>query len=304
MITGIPKKSDYDSTARALLNLAWQISIDLSIFLKEAKENSGAQRIERKYWRACQPQLTTALSLTQQASELFLKARIISKSPYLLISTEPKNWSKVCDNTRVPFSEFRTIDAQDLIYVHDAVGLPCLSPDTKKCFNDLRKKRNTIMHAVDKHLKLDLHQIIIAILEYSDCFVGPSKWIECRRQHIESSPNAIAYRNFPDATTFCLAREFECVIEALAPAEIKDFFRFDKKQRRYTCPHCTSDCRDAEYKPRFALLQPKGSNSTTLHCYLCENDFSVIRKPCAKRRCKGNVIFKDELGDETCLTCD
>jgi hypothetical protein len=70
------------------------------------------------YWFKAQPALANAFGLIQQAMEMALRGRIASISPFLLISRDPKDWPKTVENGAVPFSDFRTLDAADLIMVH------------------------------------------------------------------------------------------------------------------------------------------------------------------------------------------
>jgi len=50
-----------------------------------------------------------------------LKAKLVAISPFLLIAGNPSEWPKVLDETGVSFSDFRAIDAQDLIKVYNTV---------------------------------------------------------------------------------------------------------------------------------------------------------------------------------------
>lgn len=300
MITDIPTQSDYEKTAFALLNLAWETTIGLAVSLEDAKDYAADSIPENDYWNACQSQFSTAVSLVQQASEFLLKAKIVAVSPYLLISGTPRDWPKGCNSKDTPFAEFYAIDAQDLIRTHDTVASTRLSDNIKIRFEELRRLRNNIMHTVDKRLKLEVKQVICAILETSDWSVGSCKWIETRREHIVKSPNSIAYEASSDQATYLLAREVMTAAKILDSADVTRFFGFNKKQRRYICPECASDCRDANFQPELAFLNPNTPTSTNLHCVLCSKDFTVTRKVCTDGKCKGNVLFND---DDMCLTC-
>jgi hypothetical protein len=300
MITNIPTEADYENTALPLLNLAWENTIKFAVSLDEAKQFASESIPENDYWIACQSQLSTAVSLVQQATEFLLKARIASVSPYLLITGTPREWPKGCNSSDTPFADFYAIDAQDLIRAHDTVAATRLPDGMKILFEEMRKLRNSIMHTVDNRLKLEVKQVVAAILEISNWSVGSCKWIEIRREHIEHSPNSIAYEASSDQATYLLAREMMKAVDILDPTEAKRFFGFDKKQRRYICPACASDCEDLEFQPNLAFLLPNEPSSTNLHCFLCGNDFAVIRKNCPEDDCKGNVLSGD---DECCLTC-
>lgn len=303
MIIDIPTQTDYENTAFGLLNLAWENTLKLAVDLDEAKDYAD-DIPEEEYWEACQSQLATAASLIQQAFEFLLKAKILAVSPYLLITGKSRDWPSECNTKNMPFAEFYSIDAQDLIHTHDTVSEPRLSSSIKNLFEQMRKLRNCIMHTVDNRLNVEVKLVVCAVLEISEWSIGPFKWIETRREHIRKSPNSIAYEEeWGNAETYLLALEIIKTVDILTPAEVSRFFGFDKKQRRYICPSCSYDCRDADFQPKLALLVPKTPTSTNLHCYVCGQDFRVIRKNCAKKGCKGNVLA-DEDYDEKCLTCD
>ena len=105
-----------------------------------------------EYWASAQKPLSVALALVQQGTELLLKSRIIEVSPFLIFKGDPSLWPSGCDKQEISFSEFKTIDAQDLIRVHDTVVTSRLTEEFKNRYENLRRKRNTIMHTVDKNV--------------------------------------------------------------------------------------------------------------------------------------------------------
>lgn len=301
MITDIPSPDAYQKTALSLLNLAWESSLELSVALAEAKDGDPDAVEEKEYWAACQTQLTTAIALIQQAMEFTLKAKIAAVSPYLLIAGPPKDWPKDCHKKDVPFADFYAIDAQELIRAHDTVATDRLPDRVKVLFEDMRKIRNSIMHTVDSRLRVEVPQVVLAILEFAEWAIGPHRWTQERRRLIEESPNSIAYASFSDHSTYLVARELLNTVEILQPADVERLFGFDKKQRRYICPGCATECADDGIEPNLAFLKPNDPTSTNVHCYICDHDYAVFRQDCSDPSCKGNVI---ESGDEMrCLSC-
>lgn len=296
MITNIPSHTTFSKTALSFLNLAWESALELAVSLDEAKKYDSDVP-EDDYWSACQTQLATAISLVQQASEFLLKSRIAEVSPYLLIGGTPKVWPKECNKEHLPFADFFMIEAQELVKAHDTVAAVRLPEGVKTRFEEMRRLRNGIMHTVDERLKVEVKQVAVAILEISDWFVGPKKWIGIRREHMENSPNSLAYSS--DGAPYLLAREIMKTVEMLTSSDNKRLLGFSTKQRRYICPGCASRCGDFGLKPNVALLRPNAATSTTLHCYLCGEDILVVRERCNKPGCKGNVLDEDGC----CLTC-
>lgn len=299
MITHIPTSHDYEKSALSMLNLSWEMALELAIQLDEAREGDNEVE-EADYWAACHTQLTTSISLVQQALDFQLKSRIAAVSPYLLIAGPPKNWPKDCDTNDLPFADFYAVEAQDLLRAHDTVSNQRVPDGIKQLFEGLRKLRNSIMHTVDARLKVEVPQVIIAVLQIANWCLGSGKWIDARRQQIEQSPNSIAYAAYSDHSTFVIARELLQAVEILKPAEVQNLLGFDKKARRYICPVCTSDCSDDGIQPNLVFLVPNAPDSTNVHCYVCGQDYAVLRRDCSAPDCKGNVIWTEEM---RCLTC-
>jgi hypothetical protein len=138
MIIEIPTASEFHAAGLNQLYLAWQIamqavqeyedlddyigpqekpveSAETKAFWESAEFKAYRESASIEYWTKSQPALANAFGLIQQAMEMALKGRIASISPFLLISRDPKDWPKGVDTDAVPFSEFRTLDAADLV---------------------------------------------------------------------------------------------------------------------------------------------------------------------------------------------
>ena len=99
-----------------------------------------------------------------------------------------------------------------------------------------------------------------------------------------------------------VCRELESVVELLPPAAVETYFGISKKQHLYVCPICLDQASgDVDFEVKLACLRPKGADSTTLYCPVCDAEYPVIRKSCDGSDCPGNVMA---AGDEPrCLTC-
>lgn len=206
MIIDIPTKADFDNNGIAFLNLAWQSVLSICLGLPEqpveelgenateeqrleaeAEDRRWAAEVER-YWQVSQQELATAVALTQQGTEFLLKGKIADVSPFLLISGDPRDWPSGCDREDIPFADFKTIEAQDLLRAHDTVCTPPLSDQFKDRFEQLRRLRNSVMHTVDRRLRFTTQDGILAILEMVEALVGPNTWLGLRRQQLEEGP--------------------------------------------------------------------------------------------------------------------
>jgi hypothetical protein len=296
MIIDIPTSADFDQSGSSFLNLAWDAVVRLLSELEDSqlREWDDDGTVSNEYWEAAQWSLSTALALTQQGVEFLLKGRIAAISPFLLITGNPREWPRGCDKQDMSFAEFRTIDAQDLLRVHDTFAHTRLPENFKEQFNRLRKLRNSIIHTVNKKMRITPQQIIAEILEVSNHLLTPGKWIDIRRAYLEKTPTTVVYST--DELEHVLAREIFVVIEELQPQELKELLGFDNEKWRYICLSCSNA--DTDFYPDFAQLKPDTPESTSVYCFVCGQTHIVVRTDC--KHCEGNVIDKQS---NMCLTC-
>lgn len=149
MVLDIPSKDDFHQMGESLIQSAWESLVSL---LKEYEEYAGYDEngdFKSKYFEYSKPTLMSAFTLVQQAVEFFLKGNIAGVSPYILIANDGKNWPKQADKSDISFLKFRTLDAQDLIKVHNTFCTHRLEPTFTTWFNQMRVVRNKIMHSVN-----------------------------------------------------------------------------------------------------------------------------------------------------------
>jgi hypothetical protein len=296
MITDVPSPDDFRVSGMAFLNLAWGTAIGLACELDDAAEfGIETAEVSDAYWAAAQRPLSTAASLVQQGTEFLLKARIAEVSPYLLIA-RPSDLPAGSQAQDIPFSKFKTVDAQDLIRIHNAVATARLSDQFNDRFEKLRQQRNTIMHTVDPGMRFTAKELIEAILEISEDLVGARSWVTQRRSYLDNDTSAALGEN--DHVGSIMATEFLKVIDLLQPVQLRRFFGLEKRQRRYRCKECEWSGRDWGQEVPTAQLRPTSESSKSVYCFVCEQTTAVERRPC--RKCKGNVIEGD---DGMCLTC-
>jgi len=309
MIKNVPSPEDFGDQGILFLNLAWDTVFQLLHDYSEiiayygnmfSDEEINANEEYKEYWQAAKKPLSIAHALSQQGAELILKAKIAQVSPYFIIASSPKDWPSRCDKKDIDFADFRTIDAQDLIRVHNTVCEEVLSEDFLNTFNNFRKQRNAIFHTVDYRLVFSEEIIVSYILEIADLNC-PKKWPHLRNEYLENKPLPQAVGT--DDTPNQLCNEMDLMINLLGHKKLIRFFDFDKKQRRYVCPNCYWSM-NRDYDPSYpttAQLKPNAPDSTNVYCFVCQEDITVIRNQCKTKDCKGNVIRADD--DKECLTC-
>ncbi|MBL0662532.1 hypothetical protein [Aeromonas caviae] len=183
MIINIPTHDDFYKTGRELLDLSWDMVTKLLVNLDDAKYYGvDAGEVSEEYWNLAHRQLTTALAITQQGIEFLIKGRICEISPYLLISDSPTKWPSPYDGNAIDFSKFRTIDAQDLIRVHDTFSPVSFDAEFICKFNELRGSRNIIMHSISETLDVQVAEVIDDLLfMYGSLFPNES-WANIRKR--------------------------------------------------------------------------------------------------------------------------
>ncbi len=300
MIKNTPSSDDFLNAGKAQFDFAWDIVVSFLKLFDEASEyDIDAKANEKEFWKAAKQRILTALAITQQGVELILKSKIVSISPYLLIAGTPSDWPKAAHDNMLDFSDFRTIDAQDLIKTHDTFSNTKLNSKFIEQFDSLRKLRNRIMHTVDKNLQISALEVVTKILDMHEFLIENENWVKTRTEFLEESPASMLYS--PDGIEAQVSWEFFILFSLLKPAQVKKYFGVDKKQRNYICPECAYNNSDYNMiKPTYALLNPNTPISKNLYCFVCHNNHPIIRENCNIDGCKGNVI-SDEF--QVCCTC-
>lgn len=301
MINHIPTTDDFTESGLSFLNLAWSSTLGLMLKLddRDVEASQEDDEIPDGYWTAAQKPLGVALGLTQQGAEMLLKAGIASISPYILIAGEAHDWPAGSHADDTSFSSFKTIDAHDLVRTFNTVSSRRLDGTFCDLFEKTRQLRNVVMHSVDQSSRLTAKDVLVRILRFYTALVENPDWVATRRSHLETTPDSIAYST--DHVDAVMVREFMKVLDVFEPAEMRDFFRVDKRQRFYSCYSCNLNTHVyGDVRALSAQLTPNTPESTTIHCFICGATSSVTRSPCRMTECPGNVIGEDG----TCLTCD
>ncbi|NOJ66699.1 hypothetical protein [Acinetobacter indicus] len=301
MIKDIPTSDEFDLAAKAQFDFAWDIAMSFLVTIEDVSSYISVEEEEvRNFWESARQRILTSLIIAQQGIELALKAKLVAVSPYLLIAGSPSEWPKDNDGIGVSFSDFRAIDAQDLIKVYNTVYEEKLSPEFIELFERVRKLRNKAMHTVSRDLNVTAQEVIFILLEVHESLYTNENWIETRREFLHSSPATQLYYN-NDHVEGLVVKEFLIVFNFLKPAQKQRFFKINPKQRLYFCPVCKHEGEKYEsLEPRYAILSPNEPNSETIFCFVCNETHLVCREDCPHSECPGNVLSV-EYG--ICCTC-
>ncbi len=307
MVTDIPAPQDFTDFGLDFINLAWRSAMDLLLLPKEWNVGDvfdDEEEWQERYWAAAQRPLAAAASLVHQGAELLIKARIAGVSPFLLITHNPSEWPSGCGRADTPFIDFRTVDARDLVRLHDAACADPLSDRLKGKLEQLRRRRNAIMHGVPRTMRLAAKDVIVDVLEVTRELLGPNAWLPIRRRYMRSDPEGVLATYAEHHVAWLAPAEFEKAVDLLTPKQARDLLGFNKRQRCYVCPVCARLWMSADLDdyppPTFAQLVPNKPSSTNVHCILCDHDVEVERRDCTDPECPGNVIATEA---NRCLTC-
>lgn len=298
MIVDAPTPAEFHAAGLNQLALAWQIAVgavhdyDTALaFGAEADTETSAE-----YWRRTQPALANAYSLVQQGMELALKGRIASVSPFLLIG-DPSNWPGRAAIEDVSFGDLRTLDAADLVKVHNGVRADRLDEAFRTFWDEVRRERNKIMHSVAPRA-FDPATLVRTILTAAGALYADLRWPQ-RLLDMEEDGRLAAF-GFNDDAQNSVMRQIDDAIRHLQPAEAKRSFGYDKGRRGYLCPrrYYAANRDWQESWPHLAQLTSREAGDNALHCCLCDETTTVERQPCVRTECKGDVI-----ADNLCLTC-
>ncbi|MER9435287.1 hypothetical protein [Mesorhizobium sp. M0618] len=300
MIIDIPTSADFHAAGVKQVHLAWQIALQSLRDYDEATyfklDGETPEEATEDFWRRSQPLLANAYSLIQHAMELALKGRIAAITPYLLIG-DPKDWANSAATGTASFGEFRTLDAVDLVKVHNSVIARPLDDVFKAFWDQVRRDRNRIMHSAAPGT-FTAAVVVKTILTAIDVLFSEIPWPR-RLLQMEYESKFASLGFVDDAHTKVLS-QIGSAIRQLTPAEAKRFFGFDSKRRTYLCPHCyfaaNHDWQD-EW-PHLAQFKTKTPGATSLHCFVCERTIEVERVACKDETCQG-----DANAEGICLTC-
>lgn len=305
MIKDIPVDSDFHRSAARFLESGWTEALEkiryareIKEWFEEAEEASG----EADEAEEAKESLAVAHIAVYTGIEHLLRARIAAVSPFLLFAGPPGNWPKDCAKKDTPFADFKTVDAQDLVRIHDTVCQPKLSQQFQSLYEDLRRKRNSLIHTHTSQVSVVAKDMLVAILFATSLLVGPEAWLSWRRRTLVARDVHVEFLSW----NFHLTWECDTAVSVLGAKETKEYLGIDKKRRRYYCPKCFANRSRQERKggpPDFmgvAQLDPK--DRTILRCAVCSETSMVERQRCP-HDCKGDVIGGSESNDRHCLTC-
>lgn len=324
MVKNIPTNNDFGKVANHLLHKSWNTVIEIllsspTFYLgkvqipdKNSEESPCSSILDndnRAFWSEVGITLSACITSITQAVEFFLKGKICDISPYLLISSEVKGWPKRSDAEDVDYADFKTVDAQDLLKIHDTFcpSESRMGNSFKDWYLQLRKERNKIMHTVDKGAQYDPRQALVLILECHQFFYGERNWANGRRIFLRSDPMTSFFYQLDKerqnaAISSKILIEMYVLFTAITPSQSMRFFNFRKKDRASLCPVCVKGTSyhfsDEPHSFMKTLQEVKGEG--VMSCFICGHK-AVYSGPCCTISCIGDTL---DFHSKKCLWCE
>jgi hypothetical protein len=298
----LPTPEDFYTSGKELLNFAWDSTATLLIEVDQAEEyvdESDLAEVSEQYWAASKRTLTTALTVIQQAVELVIKGRIAEVSPYLLISDGPSRWPSPYEGKPVDFERFRTIDAQDLLRVHDTFAPAHFDPEFVNNFRRLREIRNVVMHSAGKNVTVQVAEVVDSALFMHKTLFPHERWFPVRREFLRTAPSSALGAGEYATNNACW--EASIVKKLLQPAQVRAYLGVEKKQRAYYCPACLDDANsEVGLNHKLAVLRPDSRDGCDLYCPVCDDIFHAERPARGADNCEA-TLYSSSAG--RCLVC-
>jgi hypothetical protein len=255
----------------------------------------------REYIEAAQSDLQGIYTLIQQSQEIGLKARICEVSPYLLLKRTDVKPAEANTNTW-DFTDFPTIDAAELIRVHNTFCSTALSKDFQTQYDEIRRNRNKISHlgiyrrSIDPRLIIDILQV-----HYVQVYPG-RRWMD-DRLHFATLHRLADYVDSDFNERTGLFNELWHLLPWLSDSQFKWLMRHDREEPRYICHCCAADARLEGNQP-YASDVPTAyrvGEALEVHCVICDKVYAMKPGKCPRDDCEGELL--SAASDGACMLC-
>jgi hypothetical protein len=217
--------------------------------------------------------IINAISLLQQSLELFLKAKIAEVSPFLLIIGDPRTWPKPDKNNILDFSNFRTVDAVDLIKLVNTASIKPLPKTFIQQYSELRVNRNKIVHLDTGNMAFESNAVLLQILEAHAALFPDQNWQDFRRENFTPKSTHEDNSYELDFTYDNYLAEIDIMLDNLQPRQLKKFLGYENGHMRVDCPKCKS-LTTKRYVGGWKYAQIKKGKS--IYCVACTSKFENL----------------------------
>lgn len=324
MIENVPTADEMLTVSLRLYFKAWSDVADILMEWRQYSPNSfperhpdrGEYHIEpaasdgpdrakdwREYIEAAQTDLQAILALIQQSQEIGLKARICAVSPYLLLKRTEVRASDPARNVW-DFTDFPTLDASELIRVHDVFCPSAMPQAFRAAYDEIRRNRNKIAHLGLYRDSIDPSRIIDSLQLQYRALYPERNWMEDRlRFSTLGRWSDWADGDFNERTS--LLNELWSLLPGLSDRQYEWLMEQPRSETRFICFACTDDARLGEGEPYPADVPTAylGDDGGHVACIVCRLPRDIRPATCVDRSCGCGIASSEPASDGRCMLC-
>lgn len=305
MITNVPSWDDLETISLQLHFSAWA---QITKIVREFNQSYAAAELDwhkewEEYVKAAQTDLQGIYTLIQQSLEIGIKSRISRISPFLLLK---KYEAKPVEpnSHQYDFSDFQTIEASELVRIHNMFCADQLSAAFVSEWEKVRKARNKIAHLGLFNLTLDPNELFdLLFLQYRELY-PERRWLPDRVLFASKHRWAGAWDEWsPEGEVLHELWDVQTDIEQ---AHYLTVFGYPYGVRRYICPECGSLLEgltqgNEPYKADVPTAYRIGA--AKIKCAMCLKEHGVEEGKCNGAECDGDLAAVEDEWAGMCLTC-
>lgn len=304
MIVNVPEWEDLETISLQLYFNAWDAAVRIVGEFKTAYSGATGWEAEwQDYLQASQTDLQATYTLTQQSQEIGVKARIAKVSPYLLLK---RHETKAFAPDKYDFTDFPTIEASELVKVHNTFCPTKLSTSFADEFDKLRRARNKIAHLGIFNDQLNPTELLkLLLLQYREIYPH-RRWLPDRAHF--ASKHRWAQSGFIDnwAPEAEVLSELAHYQDEVAEQGHLTIFGHPIEVPRYICPPCSllldKYLGGGEPVPSDVPTAFKTA-ADAVYCVLCETASEAKLGNCDSEDCDGTLFAAEPEFGDLCLTC-
>ena len=304
MIVNVPEWQDLETISLQLYFNAWDAAVRIVEEFETAYQGvHGWEEEWTEYLAAAQTDLQAIYTLTQQSQEIGIKARIATVSPYLLLK---RHETKAFAPDQYDFTDFPTIDAGELVKVHNTFCATKLSNGFADEFDKMRRARNKIAHLGIFKEELNPKELLkLLLLQYRELYPN-RKWLPDRA--LFASKHRWAQSGFlhewsPEAETLNELWHYQGELDETGYVTV---FGHEPSEERYICPPCGNSLdRYVGGNEPYPCDVPTAymSGKDMVHCVLCLMESATKVGACDSDDCEGTHLSSDADYKDMCLVC-
>lgn len=313
MIENVPKADDLRIVSLRLYFKAWaEIAAIVTeweeygelLYSDESQDDSKPELTEgwKEYIGRAQSDLQGIYTLIQQSQEIGIKALICEVSPYLLLKRADVRPS--VGNTW-DFTDFPTVDAAELVKIHNIFCTTPLSQDFQTQYDEIRRSRNKIYHLGIYRENIDPRLIVHLLqMHYTQLYPG-RRWMDDRLHFatLNRWGDLDMGGDFNERTG--LFNGLWHLLPWISDSQFEWLMGHDRDKERYICHECVGDANLGEAEPygRDVPTAYREGEELQVRCVICDGVHAIKIGECPNHECASDLVSAEAGHDEACMVC-